>query len=104
MDAAPWRIRLKVTWLAAANSASNNVFYDFWESSSELTWKLGSDRVLTGVRRAVRRGPNRSGDGYVRDTVGKFEVGGVVFFGGGSRKGGFGRTPRTPPGYGPGVC
>ena len=27
--------------------------------------------------------------------------GGFVFFGGGSRKGGFGRTPRTPPGYGP---
>ena len=40
--------------------------------------------MLKGVRRAVRRGPNRSGDGYVRDTVGKFEVGGgFVFFGGG---------------------
>ena len=79
------------------------MFYDFWESSSDLTWKLGSDRVLKGVRRAVRRGPNRSGDGYVRDTVGKFEVGGGSYFlEGGSRKGGFGRTPRTPPpGYGP---
>ena len=52
--------------------------------------------MLKGVRRAVRRGPNRSGDGYVRDTVGKFE-GGFVFFGGGSRKGGFGRTPEPPP-------
>ena len=55
--------------------------------------------MLTGVRRAVRRGPNRSGDGYVRDTVGQFEVGGggSYFLEGGSRKGGFGRTPRTPP-------
>ena len=53
--------------------------------------------MLKGVRRAVRRGPNRSGDGYVRDTVGQFEVGGgFVIFGGGSRKGGFGRTPEPP--------
>ena len=36
--------------------------------------------------------------------VGKFERGGggSYFWKGGSRKGGFGRTPRTPPGYGPG--
>ena len=27
--------------------------------------------------------------------------GGSYFWKGGSRKGGFGRTPRTPPGYGP---
>ena len=35
--------------------------------------------------------------------VGKFERGGGSYFWkGGSRKGGFGRTPRTPPpGYGP---
>ena len=59
--------------------------------------------MLKVVRRAVRRGPHRSGDGYVRDTVGKFEVGGSYFLEGGSRKGGFGRTPRTPPGYGPDV-
>ena len=29
--------------------------------------------------------------------------GGSYFLEGGSRKGGFGRTPRTPPGYGPAV-
>ena len=35
----------------------------------------------------------------VRDNVGKGLRwgGGFVFFGGGSRKGGFGRTPRIPP-------
>ena len=33
-----------------------------------------------GFRRAVRRGPNRPGYGYVRDTVGKFQVGGVRMF------------------------
>ena len=72
-------------------------FYDFWESSSDLTWKRGSDRVLKGVRRAVRRGPNRTGDGYVRDTVGKFEVGGgFVFFGGGFAKMGVDEPPEPP--------
>ena len=35
--------------------------------------------------------------------IGKFERGGSYFWKGGSRKGGFGRTPRTPPGYGPGL-
>ena len=29
--------------------------------------------------------------------------GGSYFWKGGSRKGGFGRTPRTPPGYGPDI-
>ena len=29
--------------------------------------------------------------------------GGFVFVEGGSQKGGFGRTPRTPPGYGPDI-
>ena len=58
--------------------------------------------MLRRVRRAVRRGPN--GDGYVRDSVGMFEVGvgvGFVFFGGGFAKKGFGRTPEPPLGCGP---
>ena len=66
----------------------------------------------------VRRGPKRSVlcaqseelhqkraclESDARYGVGQFERGGGVrIFGrGGSRKGGFGRTPRTPPGYGP---
>ena len=54
--------------------------------------------MLKGVRRAVRRGPNRTGD--VRDTVGKFEVGGggFIFFGGVVReKGGSGEPLEPPP-------
>ena len=39
-----------------------------------------------------------------RESVGTFAAGGGSYFlEGGSRKGGFGRTPRTPPGYGPAV-
>ena len=66
----------------------------------------------------VRRGPKRSVlcaqseelhqkraclESDARYGVGKFERGGggSYFWKGGSRKGGFGRTPRTPPGYGP---
>ena len=70
-------------------------------------------------RRALRRGRknrprllNRSrftGDGlYNCNTVSeilperlRWEGGGSYFLEGGSRKGGFVRTPRTPPGYGP---
>ena len=53
--------------------------------------------VLRRVRRAVGRGPN--GDGYVRYSVGLFEVGvgGFVFFGGGFAKRGVRTNPRTPP-------
>ena len=80
----------------SCNSSSNNVVYDFWENSSDLTWKLGSVRVLKGVRRAVRRGPNRSGDGYVRDTVGKFE-GGVRICWRGFAKRGVRMNPPNPP-------
>ena len=53
---------------------------------------------------------NRSkhtGDGHAWNTMEDMEVeslrrwGGSYFWKGGSRKGGFGRTPRTLPGYGP---
>ena len=57
--------------------------------------------MLKVVRRAVRRGPNRSGDGYVRDTVGKFEVGGRIFWRGVREKGGSDEPPEPPLVTGP---
>ena len=60
--------------------------------------------MLKVVRRAVRRGHNTSGDGYVRDwpTGGKFEVGGVrMFWRGFAKRGVRANPPNPPPGYGP---
>ena len=127
VDAASWRIRLNLTWLAAAKchrcsrrfsgSIAAAMCFTILGGFKRFTAVGWSDGVLRGggVRRVVRRGPNRSvmyaeseelhyiwawlesdaryGGGHLG--------GGSYFWKGGSRKGGFGRTPRTPPGYGP---
>ena len=76
----------------------------------------GSDGVLRGFGEWLeedqrgrfcmlnRRNYTRNGHDWNLMSDMEFESlrgGGSYFWKGGSRKGGFGRTPRTPPGYGP---
>ena len=76
----------------------------------------GSDGVLRGFGEWLeedqrgrfcmlnRRNYTRNGHDWNPMSDMEFESlrgGGSYFWKGGSRKGGFGRTPRTPPGYGP---
>ena len=73
------------------------MFYDCLGKFKRFDLVGWSDRVLRWVRRTIRRGPNTSGEDMPDIMLESLRWGGSYILEGGSRKGGFGRTPRTPP-------
>ena len=123
VDAASWRIRLNLTWLAAAKChRCSRRFYG--SIAAAMCWRFlgrfkrfaavdGSDGVLRGFGEWLEEDPRgrfcvcsiggttpETGMFGIRCQIWSWKVwaggGGSYFWKGGSRKGGFGRTPEPP--------